>query len=233
MRKPLNQYLPDYSYLAALAGLIVIVDQLTKGMVRIGLGFSQVWTPFPQLAEFFRIVHWRNTGAAFGIFQNGNAVFMVLGIFVTLAIINFYPIIPRQDHWLRAALALQLGGALGNLIDRIFQGHVTDFFSFMTFPVFNIADASISIGVVLILVPFVPQVLEEMEISRRMRTAQQLNSLFRKTPAVKVEEEEIVTLGLIEVVWAENPKIQKFALAQDVRRIRSRMNNARRGSSRG
>lgn len=233
MRKPLNQYLPDYIYLAALAGLVVIVDQLTKAIVRVSLDFSQVWTPTPSIAQYFRIVHWRNTGAAFGIFQNGNTIFLLLGIFVTLAIINFYPIIPRHDRWLRAALALQLGGAIGNLVDRIFQGHVTDFFSFMTFPVFNIADAAISIGVVLILVPFLPQVIGEIESSRSMKAAQQLNRLFRETIRVKTDEEEVMTLGLIEVLWADHPSVRKFSLEQDVRRIRSRMLSTRKGTSRG
>ncbi len=232
MRKPLHQYLPDYTYLLSLASFVVLLDQLTKFLVRVNLTFTDIWVPFGSLARFFRIVHWRNTGAAFGIFQNGNIIFILLGIFVTLAIINFYPVIPRHDRWLRAALALQLGGAVGNLIDRILQGHVTDFFSVMNFPVFNIADASISAGVVLILVPFLPQVFDELESSRQLRLAQQINQRNRSSLPMKVENDEPITLGLIEVIWADAEIVQRFTLRQDVLRIRRRNLQHRKGISR-
>jgi signal peptidase II len=67
-------------------------------------------------------------------------------------IIIYFPRIPREDWLLRLALALQLGGAVGNLIDRVTQGYVTDFISVGSFPVFNVADASISIGAVLLVI---------------------------------------------------------------------------------
>ncbi|MFN3307885.1 MAG: signal peptidase II, partial [Anaerolineales bacterium] len=86
-------------------------------------------------------------GAAFGILQGFGGIFMVLAIVVALMIFVYFPQVPRRDWSLRLALGLQLGGALGNLIDRLRQGYVTDFISVGTFPVFNIADSSISIGV--------------------------------------------------------------------------------------
>ena len=234
MRKPLSQYLPDYTYLLALAGLIIFVDQATKVMVRISIPMNGSWAPFPELIRYFRIVHWGNTGAAFGIFQNGNTVFMLLGIFVTLAIINFYPIIPRQDRWLRAALGLQLGGAVGNLIDRILHTHVTDFLSFMEFPVFNVADMAISFGVVLILIPFLPEVFEELDSHRQMRLAKEINRFYRKVTRLSIKPaEEPMTLGLVEVLFAENAAVQRFSLSQDVLRIRRHHQTGRRGSSRG
>jgi signal peptidase II len=79
-------------------------------------------------------------------------IFAILAVIVVIVILYYYPRIPRQDWALRLALGLQLGGALGNLIDRLrYQGHVTDFISVATFPVFNIADASISIGVAILI----------------------------------------------------------------------------------
>lgn len=234
MRKPLSQYLPDYTYLLAMASLIVFVDQATKVMVRLSIPLGGSWTPFPELIHIFRFVHWGNTGAAFGIFQNGNTVFLLLGIFVTLAIINFYPIIPRQDRWLRAALGLQLGGAIGNLIDRILHGHVTDFLSFFQFPVFNIADMAISLGVVLILVPFLPELFNEVDSHRQMRLAKEINRVHRiGEHAANKRVEEPMTFGLVEVLLADNAAMQRFSLSQDVLRIREYRRNGRRGSSRG
>ena len=73
-------------------------------------------------------------------------VFTVLAFIVIAAIIYYYPQVANQDWSLRLAMSMQLGGAIGNLIDRLTIGHVTDFISVGTFPVFNIADASISVG---------------------------------------------------------------------------------------
>jgi signal peptidase II len=96
-------------------------------------------------------VHWYNTGAAFGMFQNGNTVFTILAFIVIGAIIIYYPVVENEDWTLKLAMGLQLGGATGNLIDRLMIQKVTDFISVGTFPVFNIADASISVGVVVLL----------------------------------------------------------------------------------
>ena len=73
-------------------------------------------------------------------------VFTVLAFVVIAAILFYYPQVERDDWSLRLALSLQMGGAMGNLIDRLTIGHVTDFISVGNFPVFNIADASISVG---------------------------------------------------------------------------------------
>ena len=78
-------------------------------------------------------------------------VFTVLAFIVSAAIIYYYPQVSSQDWPLRLAMSMQLGGAIGNLIDRLTIGHVTDFLSVGTFPVFNVADASISVGCVVLL----------------------------------------------------------------------------------
>jgi len=75
----------------------------------------------------------------------------VLAIVVAIAIVYYYPQVPRADWPLRLAMGMQLGGAMGNLIDRLTQGFVTDFISVGNFPVFNVADSSISMGVAILL----------------------------------------------------------------------------------
>jgi signal peptidase II len=144
--------LRSYGILTLLAGTIMGLDQLTKWLVRTRLALGQAWTPWEPLSPYMRVVHWTNTGAAFGLFQNGNMVFTILAIVVSAAIIYYYRNTERASWLVRLALAMQLGGALGNLIDRLTQGTVTDFISIGSFPVFNLADASISLGVAFLLI---------------------------------------------------------------------------------
>jgi signal peptidase II len=128
--------------------VIVIVDQLTKAWVRSNLPSGSSWLPdgWQWLSPYARLVHWYNTGAAFGMFKDASMVFTVLAFLVIGAILFYYPKVEREDWSLRLALSMQLGGAMGNLIDRLTIGHVTDFISVGNFPVFNVADASISVG---------------------------------------------------------------------------------------
>ncbi len=98
------------------------------------------------------LLNWHNTGAAFGIFQGGGTILAVLAVLVVMVILYYYPRVPNAEWVLRIALILQLGGAIGNLIDRINYGHVTDFISVGTFPVFNVADSSISVGVAVLII---------------------------------------------------------------------------------
>jgi len=141
-----------YTLLALLAGAVVLLDQYTKHLVRTRLALGELWMPLEWLSPYARVVHWTNTGAAFGLFQNGGMVFTVLAIIVSAAIIYYYRDVERASWLIRLALGFQLGGALGNLVDRLTRGTVTDFISVGTFPVFNVADASISLGVTLLLI---------------------------------------------------------------------------------
>ncbi len=87
------------------------------------------------------------------MFQGFGYIFAVLAIVVAGAIIYYYPQIPENEWVMRVALGMQLGGALGNLLDRVFFNfQVTDFISMGNFAVYNIADASISVGVVILLI---------------------------------------------------------------------------------
>lgn len=148
----MKKYLWDYFLLFLIAGTVIGLDQWTKALVRIKLQYTEIWSPWSWLTPYARIVHWKNTGAAFGMLQNYGDIFGVLAILVALAILYYFPQVPRQDWILRLAMGLQLGGAVGNLIDRITIGSVTDFISLGSFPVFNVADASISVGVAVLVV---------------------------------------------------------------------------------
>jgi signal peptidase II len=149
------QRVKDYLLLLGIAGAVVALDQWSKYLVRANLQVSEAWMPVEALKPYIRIIHWNNTGAAFGIFPSGSLIFTVVAVIVTIAIIFYYPQVPQSQGQLRIALAMQLGGALGNLTDRLLQGTVTDFVAVLRFPVFNVADASISIGVAILLISMI------------------------------------------------------------------------------
>ena len=143
-----------FVFLFVIAGMIVALDQGTKSLVRTNLALGETWLPesLTWLSPYARIVHWYNTGAAFGMFQSGSMVFTVLAIIVISAIIYYFPRVENNDWTLRLAMSMQLAGAAGNLLDRLMHdGKVTDFISVGTFPVFNVADASISTGTAILL----------------------------------------------------------------------------------
>lgn len=149
----MNSKVKDYLVLFGVAGVVVALDQWTKWLVRENIEFGEMWLPdsLAWLSPYARIVHWYNSGAAFGMFQNGNLVFTILAFIVIGAIIYYFPQVESDDWTLKVAMGLQLAGASGNLIDRLMRGKVTDFISVGVFPVFNIADASISVGVAVLL----------------------------------------------------------------------------------
>ncbi len=141
-----------YFLLVGIASIIIILDQITKSLVRANIAFGNSWSPWEWLMPYARIVHWSNTGASFGMFQGFGMVFTILSLIVAAVIVYYYPRVPVEEWPLRIAMGMQLGGALGNLIDRVTRGEVTDFISVGNFAVFNIADASISVGVAVLLI---------------------------------------------------------------------------------
>jgi len=135
-----------------IAAVVVALDQATKAVVRATIDRGEAW---PDRDWFVNIVNVSNSGAAFGILQ-GQTVFLVATSLIGVAAIVLYYLFPPMEHGLlRVALGLQLGGAAGNLIDRVRSGEVTDFINFEFWPAFNVADSCISIGVVTILWFFV------------------------------------------------------------------------------
>lgn len=133
------------SLLLVAAGVVVLIDQLSKLLVELLLPLYRSWAPFPHLLPIFRFSHVGNTGSAFGLFPHNSAIFAWVATFVSLAILIYNYNLPGRQVWLRLALGLQLGGAVGNLADRLRLGHVTDFIDFGPW-IFNLADAAIILG---------------------------------------------------------------------------------------
>lgn len=148
---PLKKLFKNYWFFVLIAGFIIILDQWTKSLVRANLGLGEVWSPWPWLTPYARVVHWYNTGVAFGMFQDHGLLFTVLNSVIAGFIMIFYPRLSENDWFLKVALSMQFGGAVGNLIDRMTIGHVTDFVSIGNFAVFNVADASVTVGVVVMI----------------------------------------------------------------------------------
>ena len=144
----MKKIIKSHGLLVAIAILIIALDQILKAIVRSNLNFGESWSPFSGfLKSFIRVVHWENYGAAFGLFQGGGVVFGLLAAVVSLVIIIFYSRIPHEHVLMRVALAMQMGGALGNLIDRIRFGPVTDFIAVgigFHHPIIIIATATFS-----------------------------------------------------------------------------------------
>jgi signal peptidase II len=152
VRKFISNHWRDYTILFSIGGLIIGLDQWTKALVRNDIPLGSDWLPswMSWLMPYARIRHWYNSGAAFGFFQSGNLIFTVLAIIVSIVIIYYFPRVSRRDWWLRLAMGIQFGGAIGNLIDRVVFKQVTDFISLGSFAVFNVADASITVGVIIL-----------------------------------------------------------------------------------
>lgn len=145
----------DYTGLLVFVSAIIGLDQWTKWLVRENIPFMGIWLPegMEWLAPYARIVHWYNTGAAFGMFQGYGWVFTGLAFLVAGMILFYYPRTDPSDWWLRLAMGMQMAGALGNVVDRLtLDWKVTDFISIGDFPVWNIADASITVGVIILLI---------------------------------------------------------------------------------
>lgn len=132
-----------------IMAVILLLDQLSKYLVETRIPLYSYWAPIPALENLFRLTHTANTGAVFGLFQGTGMFFAALAVFVAGAIIYFNLTLPGGQWLLRIALGLQLGGALGDLIDRLRQGHVTDFIDVGPWYIFNIADMAVVGGVIL------------------------------------------------------------------------------------
>ncbi len=133
------------------AVLVVILDILTKRLAEDRLRGQR---SVPIVDDILRLTYVENRGAAFGLLQDQTMFFVLVGILVIGVIAASYRYLPRSGFLLHLALGLQLGGAVGNLIDRIRQGYVVDFVDFgyhaNWWPVFNVADSAIVIGVALL-----------------------------------------------------------------------------------
>ena len=132
--------------LLQLAAIFFVLDQLTKFLVRAYLPFG---SSYPATG-FFRFTHAENTGSAFGLFQGHNTPLIFISFVGIFVLAMIYQSQPRPTNLLRLSLGLQIGGALGNLVDRFRLGAVTDFIDVGPWPIFNLADSSIICGLLLL-----------------------------------------------------------------------------------
>lgn len=142
--------------LPLIASSVLLVDQISKHLIVKTLRQGQIWYIFPRLASLFQFTYVTNTGAAFGLLPQWGDFFVIIASLVIIALVLYYIHLPDGEWVVRIALGLQLGGALGNLVDRLHRGFVVDFIDLnfwplAHWPVFNLADTSIVTGVVVLI----------------------------------------------------------------------------------
>ncbi|HEY8771856.1 MAG TPA: signal peptidase II [Candidatus Limnocylindria bacterium] len=132
--------------LTALA--LLIADQVTKALVVADLAVGQ---RVNVIGDMVQIWHAQNRGAAFSLFQGGTLVFLVVSVLSIGLVVYFHRGLRDRSPWLHVVLGMVLGGTLGNFVDRLRQGYVTDWLSVgvgdTRWPTFNIADASVVVGI--------------------------------------------------------------------------------------
>lgn len=154
-----------------VSALILLLDQLSKWIIKSSM---QLYDSIPVLGDFFRLTYVENPGMAFGIRISDNVFFSVFAVIASLVLLLYLFRLKAEERWARVAMTIILGGALGNLLDRIFRGRVVDFLDFEFFnihippfklfslqfsgyslerwPVFNVADIAVSVGMVMLLI---------------------------------------------------------------------------------
>lgn len=132
--------------LSLWVGIIFLVDQISKLIILRNFTAGESLRILP----FFHITFVSNTGTAFGLFQGVNSLFIFISIGIIAALVFWRKVIMGHGRWAAAGFVLVLGGAFGNLLDRIVRGQVVDFLDFLVWPVFNIADMSICVGTALL-----------------------------------------------------------------------------------
>ena len=129
-----------------IALIIIILDQASKIIVRNNLNIGDHW---PATWKFFHISHIQNSGGAFGSFQNMNNILLIVSVAILIVLFIYVLKLKKINYLELLAIGLIIGGGIGNILDRIFIGSVTDFIAPIYYPAFNIADSSIVIGIAL------------------------------------------------------------------------------------
>ena len=128
---------------AVIVGALIILDQITKFLVSANL---RLYESLPVLKDVFHITLIHNSGAAFGLFKGMFPIFIFLSIIVIFLVLLYANRFRHGYSYLKAGLLFILAGTIGNLIDRIRLGYVIDFIDLRIWPVFNVADTTITIG---------------------------------------------------------------------------------------
>ncbi|MBI5565611.1 MAG: signal peptidase II [Chloroflexi bacterium] len=139
--------------LIGVALLVIAVDQVIKFIVSAALPLGGAWSPVAGPNPFFQIIHTANTGVAFGLFQNLGPIFILVPLSISVAILVYARRLHDTQRFMAVALGFMLGGALGNVVDRIRVGYVIDFFDIGIGSLrnaSNVADWCIVLGVILL-----------------------------------------------------------------------------------
>ena len=129
--------------------LILIVDQITKFLIVKNFNIGE---SYPVIKNFFYLTYITNTGMAFGRLQSYGSILLWFSIIVALAIIGLLIKEKNMPRTYSLGLSFILGGAFGNIADRLIRGSIVDFFDFRIWPIFNVADSFITVGIVLMLI---------------------------------------------------------------------------------
>ena len=129
--------------LIGLSSLVIVIDQATKYWIQSRMAYGESW---PIFTDIFHITYILNPGAAFGILENKTWFFIAVALVLLAGVAYLYPRLP-ENMIVKLGTGLLVGGAIGNLIDRVRIGYVIDFFDFRIWPIFNVADICIVCGV--------------------------------------------------------------------------------------
>ena len=128
--------------------LVLLADQISKAWILAELGPEPRTRSIDLMGDWLRLVYIRNTGVAFGLFSGFPLLFTFVTMLVTAAVVvAFVRYLPNESRWIQTSIGLIVGGAIGNIIDRLRFGYVVDFVSVGWWPIFNIADSGVSVGV--------------------------------------------------------------------------------------
>ncbi|WP_298402931.1 signal peptidase II [uncultured Chloroflexus sp.] len=151
-----------------VAALAVALDQASKRWIVVTLGPETMTRFIPLIGDDVRLAYSHNTGIAFSLFQGKSDMLTIVAlVIITGAIYLYVTQLPNRRRLVQIAMGLILGGALGNVIDRIRLGYVVDFIQVGWFPIFNLADSAITVGAVLLMLQYA---LDEIAL-RRVRQA--------------------------------------------------------------
>lgn len=142
--------LKDTTFIFSISLFIILLDQLTKYIVS---KYMELHQSIPFVKNVLHLTYIQNTGAGFGILKGWNMLLIFISLTIIGVILFYFDRIVKEKP-VYIPVALVLGGAVGNLIDRIFLGHVIDFIDFRIWPAFNVADSCITIGALWLIVYF-------------------------------------------------------------------------------
>ncbi|MCG0274685.1 MAG: signal peptidase II [Thermosediminibacteraceae bacterium] len=145
-----------------IAAFIFVIDQFTKTLVKTRMVPHQ---SIEVIDNILYLTYVRNTGAAFSLLKGKVFFFIVVSFIVIAALVFYMKRLPPEKKILKVTLSLILGGALGNLVDRLRYGYVVDFIDFRIWPVFNVADSAMVIGVIILVYLIIvdPEVIKSFE----------------------------------------------------------------------